>query len=107
MQTVAIPKYYRPQDYERLPFTNGAVVALSAAKLKNSANKQAQAVLIVIETETARWRDDGGDPTTGAGGNGSPWPAGTMITLNGFASIKQSKWIGLSGSGVIHAHYYY
>lgn len=107
MQGIAIPKYYRPGDYQRLPFTTAAVVALDSSKFLDSNNRPAKAVLIIVETAEARWRDDGGDPSTGAAGNGSPWPAGTKMVLNGMHSIRESKWIGLSDSGVIHAHFYY
>ncbi len=107
MQVIAIPKYYMPGDYERIPFTTGAVIALTASKVISSAGKPAQAVLITVEGATARWKDNGADPTTGASGEGSPFADGEKMTLNGVKSVLQSRWIGLSASGAIHAHYYY
>lgn len=98
------PANYSPDDYERLEVLTSAVKKLTAAKhTKNG--KIAKAVLITCETNILRWRDDG-DPTTGASGNGSPIPIGGSMLLTNSKSIKNIGFIGLSGTGYVHVHYY-
>ena len=107
MQVIAIPRQYRGGDYERLAIGTSAVVVPTALKLKTAAGKVAQVILITPEGCDIRWRDDAGIPTTGASGNGTPCKDGDSVTLGGTTNAKNAQMIALSGSGVVHIHYYY
>jgi hypothetical protein len=104
------PKSYICRDYSRLEVTAGAIVYLAvaaAAKVLSATYGPCQAVEVVVESNSLRWRIDGGDPSTGAAGNGCPIAALNGVFIMGGANVQNLALIGLSATGYAHIHFFY
>jgi hypothetical protein len=103
---VTIPKTMFCRDYDRLPVTSAAAVALTAAKIVKS-GVPCQLVEVIVEGAEVRRMNSGGTPTTGASGNGAPMRDGDTFLLQGGQAINNLKFIAVSDASVVHVHYYY
>lgn len=75
--------------------------ATTAQALTVPAN--AQVAIVSVETQAARFRDDGTDPTSTTG---QPMAVGGAWTFEGNAELKALKFIGQTASTVLTVSYY-
>lgn len=94
----------RLQEFEDHPLTyeqrTVAATAVGFASIHADANK----AIIVVETATMRWRDDGTDPTSSVGTNAF---VNTTIVLDGRDRINKFRAIRTGGtSSKLSINYY-
>ena len=88
---------YEPYDYEDLTVDNtSGGVALDSTKVKNNTNrlKEAQRVILTLETNDIRYTTDGTAPTTSLGHLMS---AGDVVILQGQPTIDNFRAINAAG----------
>lgn len=91
----------KPEGYRQLTVADAAV-ALSTAS--GGVPSAATSAVILVETESTRWRDDGGTPTASVGMLAS---AATRIELNSRKQINQFRIIRTgANSAAVSISYY-
>ncbi len=110
MPAVVLQKELICRDYVRVEVTTAAVLHLGTTyptKL-NLTGKRCSKVEVSVEgANSARARQDGGLPSTGASGNGVPLLPGANWAFSGPMNVAALRLIGLDGTAVCHISFYY
>jgi hypothetical protein len=91
-----------PMKFEQITVSSTAV-GFTAAVAYPSGGPQADMAQITLETNAARYRDDGTDPSATVG---YPIAVGTPYIVCGTPSIKAARFIRQSADGTLNVLYY-
>ena len=89
-----------PAGYQAISATSSTAVACTVPT-PTAPGTVANSALFVCETNAARWRDDGTDPTAAVG---TPLAAGQALDYDG--RLSAIRFISQAGTTTVHANYY-